>query len=210
MYTPPVFAVSDTQRLHGLIREYPLATMITLDVSGIVVNHVPFLLDTTRGEQGVLMGHVARANPVWQSFSREIPSVVVFEGPQAYVTPSWYAAKAEHGKVVPTWNYAVVHVRGFPRVVKEESAVLALLDRLTRAQEAALPSPWQLQDAPADYIEKLMSAIVGIEIPVSSIEGKWKMSQNRDAADRAGVCNGLRELGGDAAATMARWMEDLF
>lgn len=203
MYLPEVFAETGSDRLHGLIRDYPLATWITLSHSGLLVNHIPFVLDMSRGEHGVLLGHVARANPVWREFSREMPSVAVFQGPQSYVTPSWYAGKAAHGKVVPTWNYTAVHVQGFPRIVEDREAFLALLNALTDANEAAFPQPWKVADAPREFLEKTLNAIVGIEIPVTKIEGKWKISQNRDEADRLGVVNGLKALENEQADAMA-------
>lgn len=206
MYTPAVFAEYDTDRLHSLIQQHPLATWITASESGLLVNHIPFVLDVSRGEHGVLMGHVARTNPVWQQFSRSMPSVVVFHGPQAYVSPSYYPSKTLHGKVVPTWNYAVVHAHGIPRVVEERSAFLALLERLTDANEREHVQPWKVSDAPADYIEKTMQAIVGIEIPVDRLEGKIKNSQNRDATDRAGVKTAFEQSDDDQAMVLARWL----
>lgn len=209
MYLPSMFEENNPERLHSLMHQYPFATWITLSPGGLLVNHIPFVLDTSRGEQGVLMGHVARANPVWREFSPTLPSVVVFQGPQAYVTPSWYAGKEAHGKVVPTWNYAVVHVQGIPRVVEDRTAFLALLERLTAANEATFTAPWKITDAPADYIDKTMKAIVGIEIPIQSIEGKWKMSQNRDNADREGVIAGLQAQGSEQARATAEWVATL-
>lgn len=209
MYLPSMFEQDNPERLHELMRQYPFATWITLSQGGLLINHIPFVLDTSRGEQGVLMGHVARANPVWREFSPTLSSVVVFQGPQAYVTPSWYAGKEAHGKVVPTWNYAVVHVQGIPRVVEDRTAFLALLERLTAANEAAFTTPWKITDAPADYIDKTMNAIVGIEIPIQRIEGKWKMSQNRDNADREGVIAGLQAQGTEQSLATADWVASL-
>lgn len=209
MYLPAMFNEKSPYRLHELIRQFPLATWVTLGASGLMVNHIPFVLDAAQGEHGVLLGHVARANPVWREFSSTLPSVVAFQGPQAYVTPSWYAGKAAHGKVVPTWNYAVVHVQGIPRVVEDRTAFLALLERLTAANEAAFSAPWKISDAPADYIDKTMNAIVGIEIPIQRIEGKWKMSQNRDNADREGVVAGLQAQASEQSQATAHWVAAL-
>jgi transcriptional regulator len=186
MYQPRHFVVTDEARLHALIEQNPLATWVTQGDGGeLVVNHVPFLLDRARG---LLIGHVARANPVWQKPAR---SVLVFQGADAYVSPGWYAAKQEHGKVVPTWNYAVVHAHGVPRAVQERAALLAIVTRLTALHEAGQPAPWAVADAPAEFIEQMLGAIVGIELPIERLEGKWKVSQNRSRADRDGVADAL-------------------
>jgi transcriptional regulator len=186
MYQPQHFVVTEPARLHALIEANPLATWVTQDGNGeLVVNHVPFLLDR---ERGVLVGHVARANPVWQQPAK---SVFVFQGADAYVSPGWYAAKREHGKVVPTWNYAVVHAHGTPRVVDERDGLLAIVTRLTASHEAAQRAPWSVGDAPPEFIEQMLRAIVGIEVPIERLEGKWKVSQNRSRADREGVADAL-------------------
>jgi transcriptional regulator len=193
MYNPSHFEETDPAVLHALVRAHPLSTWVVAAPDGeLLVNHVPFMLDSSQGEHGTLIGHVARANPVWRALAEGRSSVVVFQGPEAYITPSWYASKARHGKVVPTWNYAVVHVHGVPRAIEDSDALLALVTRLTQTHESARPAPWQVADAPADYIAQMLGAIVGIEIPLQRWEGKWKVSQNRDAADRAGVAVGLR------------------
>ena len=189
-YLPQHFEQQDLSALHDLVDAHPLATWATLQDGELVVHHVPFMLDRTRGAFGTLVGHVARANRVWRMPQ---PSLLVFGGPQAYVSPGWYPSKQEHGKVVPTWNYAVVHARGTPVAVQESEAVLAIVSRLTNLHEAAQRRPWQVGDAPADYIDKMLQAIVGIEVPVEQLVGKWKVSQNRSGADRAGVATGLRE-----------------
>jgi transcriptional regulator len=155
-----------------------------------VVNHIPFLM-----RDGMLVGHVARANDVWKNLAGE--SVVIFQGPEAYITPSWYASKREHGKVVPTWNYAVVHAHGTPRAIEDRDWLYALVTELTDANEASRPQPWKVTDAPAEFVRAQLGAIVGIEIAVARLVGKWKASQNRSAADRRGVIEGL---GGNPAA----------
>jgi transcriptional regulator len=189
-YLPSHFEQRDLAALQAFIDAHPLATWATLDGGELVVHHVPFLLDRSRGEFGTLVGHVARANPVWRAPQA---SLLVFGGPQAYVSPGWYAAKQVHGKVVPTWNYAVVHARGTPVAVQGREAVLAIVSRLTDTFEAAQHRPWQVGDAPADYLDKMLAAIVGIEVPIEQLVGKWKVSQNRDAADRAGIVAGLHD-----------------
>lgn len=198
MYLPAHFEETDLGVLQTLVDHHPLATWVTGgsaagtpagDEADPLINHVPFLLDRDRGPHGTLIGHVARANPVWQQGGR---SVLVFQGPQAYISPGFYASKQEHGKVVPTWNYAVVHAHGRARAIEGADELLALVGRLTDTHEAPGRSPWKVSDAPADYIDKLLTAIVGIEIPIERLVGKWKVSQNRPAADRVGVANGLR------------------
>ncbi|MBA3598003.1 MAG: FMN-binding negative transcriptional regulator [Methylibium sp.] len=193
MYAPAHHAVTDLAVLHALIRARPLGTWVTQGEGELIANHVPFLLDENRGEHGTLVAHVARANPMWRSFSKSVASVVIFQGAQTYITPSWYASKREHGKVVPTWNYAVVHAHGMPRAIEDRNWLLALVSRLTKTHEAARAQPWQVSDAPADFIDRQLQAIVGIEIPITRLVGKWKVSQNRPAADRLGVVAGLLE-----------------
>jgi transcriptional regulator len=203
MYSPKPFDVTDVSMIQDLIREQALGQWITLAEGELLANPVPFLLDTTRGEYGTLVGHVARANPVWQAFSREVESLVLFQGPQAYVSPAWYASKAVHGKVVPTWNYAVVQARGLPCVIEEPTALRGILAALTDRHEGGRAAPWHLDDAPADFTDTLLTQIVGIEIPLTRLTGKWKVSQNRPAADRAGVVAGLQSEADPQARAMA-------
>ncbi|MDO8719450.1 MAG: FMN-binding negative transcriptional regulator [Polaromonas sp.] len=200
-YLPTHFEETDTAELHALVAACPLATWVVPHQGELLVNHIPFLLDVGRGAHGTLVGHVARANPVWQALSAS--SVAVFTGPQAYVSPNWYPGKQAHGKAVPTWNYATVHAHGVPEAFDDPARLLALVTRLTQVHEASQAQPWQVQDAPADYLASMLKAIVGIEIPVQRWVGKWKVSQNRPAADRQGVVAGLMAQGSDAAAQMA-------
>lgn len=203
MYVPHHFEENDPGVLHALIRAHPLGTWVTLAGGELIVNHVPFLLDAETGPCGVLAGHVARANPVWQSFSRETDSVSVFQGPEAYISPSWYPSKHAHGKAVPTWNYAVVHVHGTPRVIDDRDWLLAHVTRMTAQQEAGQAAPWQVSDAPADYIDARLKGIVGIEIPIARLVGKWKTTQNRSVPDKLGTMAGLRERGDEKSLAMA-------
>ena len=203
MYTPQHFEEHDRSVLHGLVCAHPLGAWVTQADGELLVNHVPFLLHPDRGEHGTLVAHVARANPVWRSFSRTQASVVVFQGPQGYITPSWYPSKHATGKAVPTWNYAVVHAHGMPRAIEDPHWLLAHVSELSATHEASAAVPWQVSDAPADFIEKLLGAIVGIEIPITRLEGKWKMSQNRPPADKLGVAAGLQARGGDESQAMA-------
>lgn len=206
MYVPAHFAESDTSVLHALIRAQPLGTWVTQGAGELLVNHIPFYLDANQGEHGTLVGHVARANPVWNAFSRTTPSVVIFQGPQAYISPSWYPSKQADGKVVPTWNYAVVHAHGTPRVVEDRARLLEIVRLLTDAHETGQGKPWRVADAPPDFIDKLLAAIVGIEIPIDRLGGKWKASQNRSQADKLGTVAGLEAAGQGDAARMAQAM----
>ena len=196
MYLPTHFEEKRPEVLHELVRAHPLGLLVTHGVAGLQANAIPFVLDADPAAgPGILRGHVARANPVWHEASREAESLVVFQGPQAYISPSFYASKVEHGKVVPTWNYVMVQARGTLRAIDDAAWLHAFVTRLTERHEAARAKPWAVSDAPADYITSMLRAIVGIEITLSSLTGKWKVGQNRSAADRAGVAQGL----GDAA-----------
>lgn len=203
MYMPAHFQEDRAEVLHALIREHPLAVLVTLGAGGLFASHIPLEIDPEPAPFGTLRGHVARGNPQWREFRPEVEALAIFQGPASYVSPSWYATKRETGKVVPTWNYAVVHARG-PLVIRDDPAWLAgLVRRLTAGQERRFAQPWQVEDAPAEFIERQLKAIVGIEIPLARLDGKWKMSQNRPATDREGVVRGLSELGDDASRGVA-------
>ena len=197
MYQPAHFIEDDLSVLHALIREFPLGLLITIEDGLPVANAIPFLIYDNDGK-GLLRCHVARANPQWQHLKDGAKALVVFQGPQAYVTPSWYAAKKEHGKVVPTWNYAMVQVRGSATIHDDPEWLQAQITALTQTHEGSRQAPWAVSDAPERYIEMQKRAIVGIEISIEDIRGKWKMSQNRADADIAGVAEGY-ETGGDSA-----------
>ena len=203
MYLPSHFEETRVEVLHRLIREHSLGTLVTLGSEGLNANHIPFEIEPTPAPFGTLKGHVARGNPVWRDFSEDVEALLIFRGPQAYITPSWYQTKKETGKVVPTYNYLAVHAYGPMRVVEDRAWLRNLVERLTDRHEAARPVPWKVTDAPDDYIEAMLRAIVGIEIRVTRLLGKWKASQNRPAADREGVARGLSEIAGADAATMA-------
>jgi transcriptional regulator len=218
MYIPKHFEEKDPATLQALIAAHPLATWVTMDDSQgqpeLLANHIPFTLDTTRGPLGTLVGHVAKANPVWHLFSKKYHSIIAFQGPEIYITPSWYPSKQEHGKVVPTWNYAVVHAHGIPTAISDPEGLLKIVDFLTSTHEGQLQktqgkTPWQVADAPADYVQSLLNAIVGIEIPIEKLEGKWKISQNRPKSEQVGVVSGLSELGTPSALAMASLVEKL-
>ena len=205
MYLPAHFEEKRPEVLHTLLRTHPLGLLVTLNPAGeLQANSVPFVLDADpAGGPGILRAHVARANPLWGEASGEAggeagdrtESLVVFQGPQAYVSPSFYPSKAEHGKVVPTWNYVMVQARGRLRAIEDAAWLHAFVTRLTDRHESKRARPWAVRDAPPAYIETLLGAIVGIEIVLSALTGKWKVSENRSAADRAGVVQGLRDAG---------------
>jgi transcriptional regulator len=202
MYRPPLFREDRLEVQHELMRAHPLGLLISAGPNGLIANPVPFVLHAEESERGTLRCHVARANPHWRELDASSECLVVFQGPQVYVTPSWYETKRATGKVVPTWNYATVHAWGRPRVIDDVEWLRRNVEDLTRANEKAFPTPWKVDDAPADFVAMQLKAIVGIEIPIDRIEGKWKVSQNRPEADRAGVVTGLRARGG-ASTVMA-------
>jgi transcriptional regulator len=209
MYQPAHFIESRPEVLHALIRQHPLGLLITHGPGGLEAHTIPFLMDPSGdGACGQLVGHVARANPLWKTSPEHAEVLVVFQGPQAYISPGWYATKAETGKVVPTWNYVMVQARGRLRAVDNPAAARAIVTRLTATHEAKQARPWSVEDAPADYVDAMLKAIVCIEIAVDKLEGKWKISQNHPAANRAGVAAGLHAAGGDEAAAMARLVDN--
>ena len=192
MYVPASFRQSDTAELHALMRAHPLGLLISHGADGLQASPIPFLLYPDEGANGVLRAHLARANPHWRVLPDAGECLVVFSGIDGYITPNWYPSKAATGKAVPTWNYASVQVRGSARVIEDAAWLRRQLTDLTEQHEGRRLRPWSLDDAPVDYLATQMRAIVGLEIPIAGIEGKWKMSQNKDAADRAGVIDGLR------------------
>ncbi|MES2071779.1 MAG: FMN-binding negative transcriptional regulator [Pseudomonadota bacterium] len=196
MYIPSHFAEDRLDVLHQLIHAHPLGTLVTLDADGLNANHIPFEIaaPTAGAPHGILRAHVARNNPLWRTTSKEVEALVVFQGAQHYISPGWYEEKQISGKVVPTYNYATVHAYGPLQVIDDAAWLHALVQRLTRRHEAIQAAPWQVSDAPADYIEKLLAAIIGIEIPLSRLTGKWKVSQNRSEADRLKIARSLGEL----------------
>jgi transcriptional regulator len=191
MYNPPHFRETRPEVLHAAIRACSLASLITYSAEGLEANPIPFLFDPDAPPNGVLIGHFARANPQWRHAAAGAEALAIFHGPDAYISPSFYPSKAEHGRVVPTWNYVTVHVRGTLRAVEEPEELHAIVSALTRHHEAPRPTQWAVTDAPADFVSAQLRGIVGVIMQISQIEGKWKMSQNRNAADRAGVVAGL-------------------
>lgn len=195
MYVPKQFEEPRFDVMHELIRARPLATLVTLSSGGLDANHIPLHLSESPAPFGTLRGHVARANPLLSDLTGDLESLAVFHGPDTYITPSWYATKKETGKVVPTWNYAVVHAYGLLRIVDDAAWLRDQLEALTAHNEASFPEPWAVSDAPLEYIERLMASIVGIEMVITRLVGKWKVSQNQPAQNQASVVAGLEESG---------------
>jgi len=208
MYLPTHFKETRVPVVHEVIRAHPFGTLVTLDSTGLNGNHMPFEIIPEPAPFGTLRAHVARANPVWRDFSEDVEALVIFQGAQGYVTPSWYATKTETGKVVPTWNYLVVHAYGPLQVVDDAAWLRAFVTRLTDRFEAERADPWKVTDAPDDYVEKMLSAIVGIEVPVTRLLGKWKASQNRPPIDRERVVQGLRERNATGDVAMSEWVQE--
>jgi transcriptional regulator len=203
MYQPPHFREDRLDVQHALIRAYPLGLLVTFGGAGLVANPVPFVIDPSASPLGTLRAHLSRANAQWRDFDPDHEALVVFQGAEAYITPSWYEAKRQHGKVVPTWNYAMVQAYGRLRVMDDPAWLLGQISTMTAAQEAAQPEPWSVGDAPPPFVAAQLKGIVGIEIDITRIEGKWKVSQNRSEADRQGVSAGLRLAQDDASRAMA-------
>lgn len=200
MYLPPHFAVTDPEVLHQLIRAYPLGALITHGEGGLDANHLPFELDAGEGEHGVLRAHVARNNPLWQEVKDGDEVLVIFRAADGYISPNWYPGKQVHHQQVPTWNYSVVHAHGRIQIRDDARFVRRLLANLTRHHEAGETTPWKMADAPRDYLEAMVQAVVGIEIEITGLVGKFKLGQNKEAADRLGAANALQERGQSALA----------
>jgi transcriptional regulator len=208
MYQPAHFREDRLEVQHALIQAHPLAVLVTRGAEGLDANPIPFLVDPAASPLGTLRAHLARANPQWRSLDPEREALVVFQAVDSYVTPSWYATKRETGKVVPTWNYAMVQAWGRPRVTHDPGWLARQIRALTDRQEAARAEPWAVDDAPEPFVAAQLKGIVGIEIPIARIEGKWKASQNRPPADRAGVAEGLDRQGDEVSRVMARLVRE--
>jgi transcriptional regulator len=208
MYIPQLFEETRLEVLHGLIHAQPFATVVTLSSDGINANHIPLHLAADQSPLGALRGHVARANPMWSDRVDDTDALAIFQGPHTYISPSFYPTKREHGKVVPTWNYAVVHARGPLRVIDDPAWLRSQLEALVSRHEASSQTPWSIADAPPDFIDRMLESIVGFEIVVSKLSGKWKMSQNQPAGNRAGVIEGLRQRAGESDSDIAKLVEE--
>lgn len=203
MYQPPAFREDRPAVLHDFIRAHPLGLLISGGPDGLLANPVPFLLDPDPAPFGTLRAHLAKANAQWQALAAGRDVLVVFQGADAYVSPGWYASKREHGRVVPTWNYAIVQARGTARVVQDAAWLHAIVSRLTERHETGRAAPWAVTDAPDEFVAAQLRGIVGLEIPLTALEGKLKASQNRPEPDRQGVVAGLSAEAAAGAADMA-------
>ncbi len=202
MYNPAAFREENPDQIRGVIERYPLATLVTVASSGLSASHLPMIYTPAEGSAGVLRGHLARANPQWQDLARQ-EALAIFSGPDHYVSPSWYPSKREHGKVVPTWNYVVVHAYGPVRFIEDPAWLLENVRALTDLHEKSHGTGWKVADAPPEFIASQLRAIVGVELTVTRLQGKAKASQNRTAADREGVVEGLEQFPSTAASEMA-------
>ncbi len=207
MYQTPHFREDRIDVLHDLIRAHPFATLVAFGQEGLIGNHLPFVLHDELTDNGTLRGHVARGNPLWKNYDRTIDVLAIFQGADSYITPSWYPSKKEHGKVVPTWNYAVVHAYGPLAIIEDAEWLRAHLGELTFQRENKRPVPWAVSDAPSDYLARQLKGIVGIEMPISRIEGTWKVSQNKKDRDRMGVSRGLDFESGGVPTAMSKLVE---
>ena len=203
MYIPALNAERDPATLHDFIEANPFATLVTASAAGLMATHLPLLLHRAAGAHGTLEGHLARANPHHKEVLSVPEALVIFSGPNAYISPTWYPSKEQHGKVVPTWNYVAVHVHGVPRFFDDDAEVREHLDRLTAHHERARPKPWSPADAPPDYIAAQQRAIIGFRLEIARMEGKWKMSQNRPAQDIDGVIEALVHSPAESDRTVA-------
>lgn len=202
MYLPEHFHQTDPALLHRAIVDHPLGALVTLTPAGLTADHIPFLWEP-RGEQGTLIGHVARNNPVWRLGSGVEEALVIFQGPAHYISPNWYPSKQETHEVVPTYNYLVVHAHGPLQIHEDEKWLRGVVGKLTKHFESSEPQPWKMADAPRDYLQSMLADIVGVEIPITRLTGKWKVNQNRLPQDRAGVVAALHATGTAADLTMA-------
>ena len=209
MYTPKAFEVTDLALLHAAMKQSELATLVTMTTQGLVATHLPLLLDENKGEYGTLTGHVSRANLQWRETDPNAEALIIFLGLDTYVSPNWYPAKQETGRVVPTWNYAAIHAYGRLTFYEDPEWLRNMVTELTKRHEASFPAPWQVTDTPAVYIDSQLKAIVGFEFRILRLEGKQKFNQNRSAEDRLGVIEGLRKLGKERKTEVAELMEEI-
>lgn len=203
MYAPVHFREERLPVLHDAIRQARLCSLVTLGSDGLEASHIPVLLEADEGASGTLYGHLARGNSQWRQIDASVQALAIFMGPDAYITPAWYAEKAKNGKVVPTWNYVTVHASGNLEFFEDKDRLLALVTKLTEQHEGKRAEPWAVSDAPVDYIQAHLKGIVGFKLPIARLEGKWKMSQNRNREDRQGVVDGLGETGGPLEVAVA-------
>jgi transcriptional regulator len=209
MYIPKANEEKRVSVMRDLIVAHPLGTLVTLGASGLFASHIPMVLEDDGSQFGVLQGHIARANAQWRDIVPTVDALAIFAGHQHYISPNWYPGKKEHGKEVPTWNYAVVHAYGSLKVVEDERWLLTFLNKLTNIHEAGSPVPWKVSDAPREFIKSLLNGIVGLELPIQRLEGKWKVSQNRTEEERMGVIEGLSKLNTPESLAMKALVEEV-
>jgi transcriptional regulator len=207
MYLPRHFEISDPVRLREFMQAHPLATLVVADASGLCADHIPLMVTGSEASGWKLAGHVARANPLWKKAEAGIDCLAIFHGPQHYISPNWYATKKEHGKVVPTWNYEVVHVQGRLRAVDDVEWLRAFLQRLTETHERDQSKPWLMEDAPEEYLRRMLQAVVGVEVEITALIGKAKMSQNQFEANQDSVITALRQTKNIVSIEMADKIE---
>ena len=209
MYIPRHNEEKRVPVMHALIVSRPLATLVTLGASGLFASHIPMILEDDGSQFGVLKGHISRANAQWQDFVPTVEALAIFAGHQHYITPTWYPGTKEHGKEVPTWNYVVVHAYGPLNVIHDDQWLLTNVEKLTNIHEAGSPVPWRVSDAPEDFIRSQLKGIVGLELPIQKLEGKWKVSQNRTERERLGVIDGLAKLNTPESLAMKALVEEV-
>lgn len=210
MYLPKHFAEKRPEVLHGFIRSSPFGTLITMTAHGLEASHIPFVFKPDPAPFGTLQGHLARANSQWKVSTPDVEALVIFNGPDAYITPSWYPTKRDTGKAVPTWNYVVVHAYGKLQVIEDEDWLKTHVEELTNQHEQGRDEPWKVSDAPADYTARLLKGFVGVQIELTRLEGKWKLGQNRSEADRQGVFEGLKAESDVTSRSMVEYMAGYF
>lgn len=207
MYIPHHFNQEDLATIHERMASCGFVSLVTNTAHGLMATHAPVLFQAGQGEHGILRGHVARANPQWETALADEDALAIFLGPNGYVSPQWYAAKREHGRVVPTWNYVTVHAYGRIRFSDDRELLLDIVTRLTEKHEASFEHAWKVSDAPPDYVDGMLKRIVAFEMPISRIEASWKLSQNRSDADRIGAIEGLQEQGNAVAGEMEKTLK---
>ena len=208
MFTPPVFLEDRVPVLHDLMHQARLVSLVTMGENGLEASHVPIVFDSSDGEFGTIHGHLSRGNAQWRTADPAVPALIMFSGPDAYITPSWYVTKGLTEKVVPTWNYQAVHAYGEIEFYDDAARLLGLVSRLTEKHEGARADPWSVSDAPADFIAAQLKGITGFTLPIARLDAKSKMSQNKTPEDQQGVIQGLKKEGGAAEAVVAKIMSD--
>jgi transcriptional regulator len=209
MYIPRANEENRVSVMQALMVSHPLATLVTLGDSGLFASHIPMVLENDGSQFGVLKGHISRANRQWRDFVPTVDALAIFAGHQHYISPNWYPETKEHGKEVPTWNYVVVHAYGPLKVIQDDDWLLTNVEKLTNIHEAGSPVPWKVSDAPKDFIKSQLKGIVGLELPIERLQGKWKVSQNRSESERKGVVEGLSKLNSPESRAMKALVEEI-